>query len=339
MAISSAQGSCIASLGHYLPSTVLTTEEATAKLGVDAEWVVARCGIQQRRLADKDEYVVDMATAAAREALTKMATYPGRADTPSHVDTVIVATSTAESGMPSVAAQVAGRLGLRHPAAFDVNAACAGFCYALAAADAIIRAGSGRGVLVIGADKSSSWLDWEDRDTAILFGDGAGAAVVVPHDQRAIGPVLWGSIGEQADLIRIDPTERVIRQDGRSVYRWATSLGETIREMCRRSDVAPEDLAAFVPHQANLRIINTLAKHLDDVTTATDVVDVGNTIAATVPIALSRMVEREEVEDGDSVLLFGFGAGLAYAGQIVTLQTAPAATAHEAAMATAERPG
>ncbi|WP_063807304.1 beta-ketoacyl-ACP synthase 3 [Streptomyces caeruleatus] len=336
MEFSPVPGARIVALGHYLPATVLPTEVAAERLAVDAEWIVARTGIRERRLADPDETVADMATSAAREALAKLSADPHHARRAGEIDTVIVATSSAESTMPTTAARVAARLGLAHPAAFDLNNACAGFCHALAVADALIRAGTSRGALVIGADKASAWLDWEDRNTAILFADGAGAAVVLPHERRDIGPVRWGSVGERADLIAIDPVTRVLRQDGRAVYRWATGLGGTAQEICDSVGIKPGDLAAFVPHQANLRIVDALARHLklDGVPVATDVVDTGNTMAATIPIALSRMTGSPETDVRGNVLLFGFGAGLAYAGQVVHLDLAsesPAAPPGEVA--------
>lgn len=310
-------GTRIAGLGHYRPENVLTTEEIAASLGVDPDWVFSRTGIRERRVAGPHETVADMAVRAAQHAFA-------RSDSDAAglgVDTVIVATSTADSTIPSTAAVVGARLGIDRPAAFDLNIACAGFCYALAVADGLVRAGTSRGVVVIGADKATAWVDPTDRDTAILFGDGAGAAIVLPYDERAIGPVLWGSAGERAGVIGIDPAARVLRQDGRAVYRWATGLAPIARSVCAAADVDPRKLAAFVPHQANLRIVEALATGLglNDAYVATDVVDTGNTIAATVPIALSRMDEARILDDGDHVLLFGFGAGLAYAGQVITL--------------------
>ncbi|MET8630475.1 beta-ketoacyl-ACP synthase 3 [Kitasatospora sp. NPDC004669] len=321
-----APGTRIAAMGHYLPSTVLTSEAVAERLTVDAEWILTRTGISERRVAAPDETVADMAVAAAQDALANLARDRGGLDCASDIDTVIVATASAESTMPAVAARVAGRLGLAAPAAFDVNSACAGFCHALAVADSLIRSGTSRGALVIGADKASSWLDWSDRDTAVLFADGAGAAVVLPHHRRAIGPVVWGSVGEHADRIVIDPDTRVLRQDGRAVYRWATSLGPIAARICADAGIRPADLAGFVPHQANLRIIRALANHLDlpGVPVATDVATTGNTMAATVPIALSRMINRGDIDTGGNVLLFGFGAGLTYAGQIVHLDPVPA---------------
>jgi 3-oxoacyl-[acyl-carrier-protein] synthase-3 len=332
MAVSPVPGAQLAAFGHYLPPTVLTSETVAERLAVDADWITARTGIRERRLAAADETVADMASAAARHALANLAADARYADRAGDIDTVIVATSTAESPMPAVAARVAARLGLQGPAVFDLNNACAGFCHALAAADALVRVGTSGGALVIGADKASAWLDRHDRDTAVLFADGAGAAVVLPHDRPAIGPVLWGSVPEHADLISIDPDTRVLQQQGRSVYRWATGLGGIARSICTAAGIGPGDLAAFVPHQANLRIVKALAHHLGltGALVATDVVDTGNTMAATIPIALSRMAGRMEAEAGGDVLLFGFGAGLAYAGQIVHLAPAPGSSSDRA---------
>lgn len=309
-------GSRIVSAGHYLPSEVVTTAQVADRLGIDEEWAISRTGIRERRVAHPDETVVDMAEMAGRRALDAC---PSAEST--SVDTVIVATSTPETTMPSVAARVASRLGLSQPAAFDVNAACAGFCHVLAVADAMVRGGVASGVLVIGADKGSAWLDWDDRDTALLFADGAGAVVVAPHEVPGIGPVLWGSLGDRWDLVGIDPKSRTLRQNGRAVFRWAISLGPLVEQICARTGVRPDDLSVFIPHQANLRIIRTLAKAMpEQVLTSTDVVDTGNTIGATIPIALSRMLARyDHPVRGGQALLFGFGAGLTYAGQIVTI--------------------
>ncbi|MEU5181949.1 beta-ketoacyl-ACP synthase 3 [Streptomyces longwoodensis] len=308
-------GSRIAGLGHYRPDRVMRSETVASRLGVDASWIRDRTGIEERRVAGPRETVVTMGVAAARAALASTAGTVG------DIDTVITATSTALSPIPSAAAQVAAGSGVTGAAAFDLNTACAGFCYALACADSLIRSGTSRGVLVVAADKSTDWVDWDDRDTAILFGDGAGAAVVVPADVPHIGPVVWGSVGEKHRAVYIDEGHRTFRQDGRSVFRWATGLGPVVRGICARTGIDPADLAAFVPHQANLRIVSALARELEagKAVVAEDVRWSGNTIAATVPLALSRMAEAGELPLGKPVLLFGFGAGLAYAGQIVVL--------------------
>ncbi|MEU7530726.1 beta-ketoacyl-ACP synthase III [Saccharothrix sp. NPDC042600] len=310
----SAPGSRIVGLGHYLPAAVVDNDRLSARLGVDPDWILRRTGIRERRVCADDETVVDMAVRAAGDALR-------HAGVPPHdVDAVVVATSTPPSPMPNCAARVAARLGLDRPAAFDVNAACAGFCYALACADAMVRGGQARTVVVVGADRSSSWLDPGDRDTAVLFGDGAGAVVLTAAAEPAVGPVVWGSVGELSDKVVIDERDRVLRQDGRAVFRWATGLAPVVRDLCDRSGLRPSELAAFVPHQANLRIITALAAELElgDAVVATDVADFGNTIAATVPVALSRLAHGARPPVGP-VLLFGFGAGLTYAGQVVVL--------------------
>jgi 3-oxoacyl-[acyl-carrier-protein] synthase-3 len=308
-------GSRIAALGHYLPTAVLRNTEIADRIGVTPDWITSRTGIEQRHVAAPGESVVDMAVAAAQKALANAGI--DRAA----VDAVIVATSTAATTIPSAAAQVAARLGLHAPGAFDINAACAGFCTSLGCADALIRSGVARNVLVIGSDKSTDWVDRDDRDTVVLFGDGAGAAVVSASDTAMIGPLVWGSFGEKSQVIVISETTKVLTQDGRAVFRWASNLAPLAAEVCAGSGVDPTQLAAFVPHQANLRIIDALVRglELDDTVVATDVVDTGNTIAATVPIALSRMAERGQVPSGSPVLLFGFGAGLAYAGQVIVL--------------------
>ena len=204
----------------------------------------------------------------------------------------------------------------------SLNTACAGFCTALACADGLIRSGQARKALVIGADKATAWLDWTDRDTAILFGDGAGAAVVSFAEQAGIGPVVWGSFGDRAaEKIEISPSRLVLRQDGKAVFRWATSLAPFARQACEAAGVDPARLSAFVPHQANGRIIDALARGLgvEGATVAYDVAEAGNTIAATIPMALARLMEQGRIHPGDLILLLGFGAGLAYAGQVIRL--------------------
>jgi 3-oxoacyl-[acyl-carrier-protein] synthase-3 len=309
-------GSRIVSLGRYRPSKILTSDEVGDLVGVSGDWIRSRTGIDRRHIARAEESVVDMAAAAAQKALAAGPV------TASEIDLLVVATSTAATTIPSTAAQVAARLGLSSPGAFDVNTACAGFCTALACVDGLIRSGQARKALVIGADKATAWLDWTDRDTAILFGDGAGAAVVSFAEQAGIGPVVWGSFGDRAaEKIEISPSRLVLRQDGKAVFRWATSLAPFARQACEAAGVDPARLSAFVPHQANGRIIDALARGLgvEGATVAYDVAEAGNTIAATIPMALARLMEQGRIHPGDLILLFGFGAGLAYAGQVIRL--------------------
>jgi 3-oxoacyl-[acyl-carrier-protein] synthase-3 len=307
-----ARGSEIIGVGHCLPKRAVSSAEVAAGLGVDAGWIEARTGIRTRHVSGPGETVVSLAATAANDALKAA----NDALTTISVDAIIVATSTGER-MPSTASQVAAALGV-HAAAFDVNAACSGFGHALAIADGLIRADAAETALVIGADVISTRLDWTDHATAPLFGDGAGAVVVRACEEQRIGPVHWASVGEQGGLVTLRDVDRVIRQQGQPVFRWAIGLGAQLRTACELADVKPGDLAAFVPHQANLRIVNALADALEapDAVVARDVIEVGNTMAASIPIALSRMAARGEMPTGP-ILLFGFGSGLAYAGQVV----------------------
>jgi 3-oxoacyl-[acyl-carrier-protein] synthase-3 len=223
-----------------------------------------------------------------------------------------------------VATRVAAKLGITAPGAYDINTACSGFCYGMASADHAIRAGAARNVIVIGAEKLSDFTDWTDRSTAVLFGDGAGAAILTActgDEEPGISPVLWGSAPDLNDVIQIEGWRPYIQQAGQSEFRWATfALPKLAREVCERAGVDPSELGAFVPHQANLRIIEPLARKLglgEDTVIGKDIVDSGNTSAASIPLALSKMLERREVPSGAPILLFGFGGGLTYAGQVV----------------------
>ncbi|MFG3474175.1 beta-ketoacyl-ACP synthase III [Streptomyces chengbuensis] len=309
-------GTRIAALGHHRPARVLTNEDLVRMVDTSDEWITSRVGIRTRHIAGPDEPVDELAAHAAGKALAAAGL------TPADIDLVLVATSTAIDRSPNTAARVAARLGMASPAVMDLNVVCAGFTHALATADHAIRAGSALRALVIGADKMSAVADWTDRTTCVLVGDGAGAAVVEACDEReaGIGPVLWGSVPEMGHAVRIEGTPPRFAQEGQSVYRWATTqLPPIARRVCERASVAPEDLAAVVLHQANLRIIEPVAERIGAVNAvvARDVVDSGNTSAASIPIALSRLVERGDIPSGTPALLFGFGGNLSYAGQVV----------------------
>jgi 3-oxoacyl-[acyl-carrier-protein] synthase-3 len=259
-----------------------------------------------------------MATAAGGKALAASGL------SPADIDLVVVATCSTILPMPSVAAVAATRLGIAAPGAYDLIAACAGFCYALAAVSDSVKAGSARNALVIGAEKMTDWLDWDDRSTCIIFADGAGAVVVTAAgdgEPTGIGPVVWGSDGGQGDKIQVTSRTGAIIQDGQGVFRWATSLHTLALQACERAGVSPSDLTAFIPHQANLRIIEGLARKLGipRERVADDIVHAGNTSSASVPLALSRMAEQGRLESGTPALLMGFGAGLSYAAQVITL--------------------
>ncbi|GAA3218461.1 beta-ketoacyl-ACP synthase III [Actinocorallia longicatena] len=312
-----APGARILAFGHYQPENIVTNDDLAAR-GVDTndEWIRSRVGIAERRIALDNESMVDLAVSAGDKALAASGLTAG------DIDLVIVATCTAESQVPNASATVAFRLGIKAPGAYDVNAACAGFAYALSAASDAIRAGSAKNVLVIGSEKFSPWIDWTDRTTCIIFADGAGAAVVTGSDVPAIGPVVWGSDGENADKIMVQDRNSFLHQDGQAVFRWATTaLHPVALEACRRAGIDPSELAAFVPHQANLRIIRGIAKKLNapNAVIAEDIVNAGNTSAASIPLALSRMIERGDVPSGGMALIIGFGAGLTYAAQVIQI--------------------
>ncbi|RIV37998.1 beta-ketoacyl-ACP synthase III [Micromonospora radicis] len=309
-------GSRIISLGHYQPSRVVTNDDIAQFVETSDEWIRDRVGIASRRIAG-DETVADMAAAAADKALANAGL------TAADIDLVVVATCTSVDRSPNVACRVAAKLGINAPGAFDLNTACSGFAYALGTVDHAIRAGASRNAIVIGAEKLSEFTDWTDRSTCIIFGDGAGAAVVTAtaeDEAPGIGPVVWGSVPERGDAVRIEGWRPYVAQEGQTVFRWATTaLAPLARQACERAGVDPSELAAFVPHQANTRIIDGIVKRLNipQAIVAKDLVESGNTSAASIPLALSKLVERREVPSGAPVLLFGFGGGLTYAGQVV----------------------
>jgi 3-oxoacyl-[acyl-carrier-protein] synthase-3 len=309
-------GSRVVAFGHHQPDRVLTNADLEKMVDTSDEWILQRTGIATRRIAD-DESVADMAAAAAAKALAASGV-PA-----SEIGQVIVATCSAIDRSPSTAAQVAARLGIPAAVVFDLNNACAGFCTALATADHTIRAGAARHALVIGAEKMSDMTDWTDRSSCILLGDGAGAAVISASDDALVGPVVWGSDPTRSNAVRlVDEWQPRFAQEGQAVFRWATSeLPAIAAQACERAGIATTDLAAVVTHQANLRIIEALTRKLglrDDVVIARDVVVSGNTSAASVPLALSKMAEQGELPSGAPVLLFAFGGGLSWAGQVVT---------------------
>lgn len=304
----------ISALGHHQPEHVMTNEDLTRLVDTSDEWIVRRTGISARRIA-REESVQDLAVAAAGKALA------GAGIDPAAIGQVIVATCSAVDRVPSIAAQVAGRLGIPAAVAFDLNNGCAGFTTALATADHTVRAGAARHALVVGAEKMSDVTDWTDRASCVLLGDGAGAAVVSASEEDGIGPVVWGSDPTRRDAVRMrDAWQPKFAQDGQSVFRWATTeLAPFAREACARAGIGTRDLAGIVTHQANLRIIEVLVRQLDapQAVVAQDVVESGNTSAASVPLALAKLVERRAVPAGAPVLLFAFGGGLSWAGQVV----------------------
>ncbi|MFI7644060.1 beta-ketoacyl-ACP synthase III [Nonomuraea sp. NPDC049400] len=307
-------GSRLVSTGHYQPAKVLTNDDLAGMVDTSDEWIRQRVGIRTRHVAEFGESVADLAGHAAAKALA------GSGLDPAGIDLVLIATCTQTERAPNIASRVAARLGVSAAALMDVGVSCSGFTHALAVADHTIRAGAATNALVVGADKMTAVTDWTDRTTCVLTGDGAGAAVVSAAPEAEIGPVVWGSAPELGTAVRIEGTPTRFSQDGQTVYRWATTrLPEIARRACERGGVRPEDLAAVVLHQANLRIIEPIAKKLGAVNAviARDVVESGNTSAASVPLALSKLLEQGVVRRGEPMLLFGFGGNLSYAGMVV----------------------
>jgi 3-oxoacyl-(acyl-carrier-protein) synthase III len=313
-------------IGAYRPSRVVPNADVIEAIDSSDEWIQQRSGIRQRRWATAEETVQMMGVEASRSALERAGIAPAQ------VDCVIVATVSHMLQTPAVATAIAHELGTERAAAFDISAACAGFCHGLALAADMVKGGTAKHVVVIGVERLSDLTDLQDRGTAFIFADGAGAAVVGPSDQPGIGPVVWGSDGEQFDLIRQKEDWRdVLQQDspvmphlvmqGNPVFRWASyEMAKVAQQTLDRTGITVEDLDVFVPHQANMRIIDAMARSMklpERVQIARDIADQGNTSAASIPLALSRMVEEGTAKSGDTALLIAFGAGLAYAAQVV----------------------
>lgn len=291
------------------------------------EWIRQRTGIVTRMRASAGTDAIDLATDAAREAIERSGVEA------SQIDAVIVATISNPKQTPSVSAIVADRVGANPAAAYDVNAACAGFAYGVAQADALIRAGAAHYALVIGTEKLSDIVDPTDRSISFLLGDGAGAAVIGPSDSAGIGPTVWGSDGSKADAVGMNHTLiefregaapwPTLRQEGPTVFRWAVwEMVKVARQALEAAGVEAADLAAFVPHQANMRIIDEFAKQLglpDTVLIGRDIETTGNTSAASIPLATHRLLEEHPELSGGLALQIGFGAGLVFGAQVVVL--------------------
>jgi 3-oxoacyl-(acyl-carrier-protein) synthase III len=312
-----AGGARILGLGAYRPRRRVTNDDLAQVMDTNDEWIQTRVGIAERRWASEDETLVEMAVAAGGKAIAASGLAPDE------IDLVIVASASLRAPIPGIGPQVAHRLGVPRPGSFDLNAGCAGFCYALGVANDSIRAGSSRNALVVGVERLSDVTDQTDRSTAVIFADGAGAAVVGASDEPGIGPVAWGSDGDQYSAIEIAAGRSTMTMAGQAVYRWATTkLTATLVEAMERAGVGPADIDVFAPHQANLRIIESMTKRLgfpESTVVARDIVQSGNTSAASVPLALTALVESGEAKSGDLALVLGYGAGLTFAGQVLVL--------------------
>lgn len=310
-------GARVAGIGGAVPDTVVTAIELTERFGKTAEWLRLRTGITELRRLTDDEDLLEPACAAAGEALA--AAGLSGAD----LDVVIVASCSQRAVDGPLSLRLAARIAPQ-AIAFDLNAACAGFCYALSTARTMVLHGSARRVLIVGAEQMSRIVDSADLGTSILFGDGAGAAVVVADDNRAdaISPAAWSSDGDQADLLVVPPGGRYLRMNGPEVFRWAVDrVHHVARLACDRAGVHPSDIEVFVPHQANLRIVHAMAAKLGlaDKVVATNVTTSGNTSAASIPLALSALRRADRTTSGQRALLVGFGAGLAVCAQVIRL--------------------
>lgn len=318
----------ILGIGVYRPSRVVPNSEVVEAIDSSDEWIQQRSGIKQRRIASPDETVQMMSVAASRAAL-EHAGVDAR-----QIDAVIVATVSHMLQTPAIATAIAHELGTDQAAAFDISAACAGFCHGVALGADMVRGGSAGYVLVIGVERLSDITDSTDRGTAFIFADGGGAVVVGPSSTEGIGPVVWGSDGEQYDLIRQKEDWRdVIASDkpempnlvmqGNAVFRWAAyAMAKIGLQALDRAGVTVDELDCFVPHQANMRITDAMARAMKlppTVRIARDIAEQGNTSAASVPLALGRMIADGEAKSGDIALLVAFGAGLAYAAQVVVV--------------------
>jgi 3-oxoacyl-[acyl-carrier-protein] synthase-3 len=323
----------IHSVGGYRPPRVVTNAEVCEHIDSTDEWIRERSGIEERRWADSAESVVDMAVKAAEKAISRANI------SATQISTVIVATISYPYQTPSAATDVALRIGNPSAAAFDISAACAGFCYGVGLANDLICAGSAEYVLVIGVEKLTDFVDINDRSVGFLFADGAGAVIIGPSASRGIGPTIWGGNADAREAIRQksswlslkegDPhhnAERAwpnLEQQGQTVFRWAVYQMPKIATMAlEAAGVEAKDLDAFIPHQANARIIDSMVKVLklpSNVPVSRDIRLSGNTSAASVPLAMEAMLESGDALSGGTALLIGFGAGLVYASQVVQL--------------------
>ena len=318
----------ILGIGGVRGENVVTNDDVAGPIDSSDEWIRQRTGIITRRRAGADVDVLDLAEGAAREALAAAGL------TGADIDVVILSTVTYFSQTPAGAAIIADRIGANPAAAYDISAACAGYAYGIGQADALIRSGAARHVLVIGAEKMSDFIDPTDRSISFLLGDGGGAAVVGPSDFPGIGPTVWGSDGSRASAIGQTATWQetagvagaqwpTLRQDGPTVFKWAGfQMAPIALKAIEAAGLTPEDIDVFVPHQANMRIIDQMIKQLklpETVVVGRDIADTGNTSAASIPLATERLLREGAAKSGDVQLQIGFGAGLVYAAQVIVL--------------------
>ena len=317
----------IYSLGVARGDLIVTNDDIAGPIDSSDEWIRQRTGIITRRRAGKDQSLMDMAVVASNEAIKRAGIDP------QEIGAVIFSTISHPYQTPSAASLLADKIGANPAPAFDISAACAGYCYGIAQADALVRSGVAKYVLVVGGEKLSDFIDPTDRSISFLLADGAGAAIVGPSDTPGIAPTVWGSDGSHWDSVSMtaslldfrdgEAAWPTIRQDGMKVFKWAVwEMVKVAKEALVVAGVKAEDLSALVTHQANIRIIDELVKQLqlpENVVVARDIINTGNTSAASIPLAMDQILKDGVVKPGGLALQIGFGAGLAFAAQVVVL--------------------
>jgi len=317
----------IYSIGAARGDLTVTNDDVAGPINSSDEWITQRTGIITRKRASKDRSLMDMAVEASNEAIKKAGIKP------SEIEAVIFSTITHPYQTPSAAALLAELVGANPAPAFDISAACAGYCYGIAQADSLVRSGTAKYVLVVGGEKLSDFIDPTDRSISFLLGDGAGAAIVGPSDTPGISKSVWGSDGSKWEAVGMTGSLLDFRdgtaawptlvQEGQTVFRWAVwEMVKVAKEALEVAGVKAEDLNAIVMHQANERIIDEMAKQLalpDHVVVARDIKTSGNTSAASIPLAMHALLEQGQIKSGDLALQIGFGAGLAFGAQVVVV--------------------
>jgi 3-oxoacyl-[acyl-carrier-protein] synthase III len=325
------RGARLSALGTYVPTGVMTNDDLAKLVETNDEWIVRRTGIRERHVARPDEFTSDMCLAAARDLFTRSAVAPAE------IDLVIVGTTTPDYAFPSVACVLQDRLGMQHAGAFDIQATCAGFAYGLHIANGLVSAGIHDRILVVAGETLTKVTDYTDRATCILFGDGAGAALVEASTPGSIRASVVGADGDGGPhLYRTGLSRRIaepagaelapgfIRQNGREVYRWAVeTVSAGVNRLLQQAGVAADAIDWFVPHSANIRITEAVCERtgIPVARTLSSIECFGNTSAATIPLALAGGLAEGKLHAGDMVLLYGFGGGLVHAGQVLEWQT------------------
>lgn len=319
----------IIATGSYLPERIMTNHELETMVDTSDEWITERTGIKERRIIDEDMCASDLAVEASREALKRAGLRP------KDLDLILAATVSGDMLLPSTACIVQGKLKAKNAAAFDINAACSGFVYGLSVANAYIRSGAAKRILLVGTEVLSRFTDWTDRATCVLLGDGAGAVILEANDGEAgILSVDLFSDGSMWDLLHIPAggsrypaSEKTlkkrmhyIKMRGNETFKVAVrTLEEIVIKTLKKNNLRPDDLALLIPHQANLRIIQATAKRLgiDLDRVAVNIDKYGNTSAASIPIALDEAVRQGRVREGDYIMFESFGGGLTWGAALV----------------------